>query len=601
MKTLIAIILTVGLLATAGFAQPTITQVSNAASQALSPLQNSSIAQGSYFAIYGNGLAAALSTCASSKGAYANCTWPSSYPLPKAVQGTSVSVTVGGTTTDAYVEFAAQLTSTLAQVNAVLPSNTPTGTGTLTVTYNGTASNAFPITVTAQSFGTFSFNSAGSGPGIMTNAVSNAIVTPFATVKPSTASTTGDYVTIWGTGLGPADPTTEGTAPPTQTNLCGSGDTCPVTVWVAGQKATVTYAGRSGYTAVDQIDYIVPAGVQGCYVQVAVQTGSVIGNFTSIAVDPTGPTCSDGDGINYADISSMVASKGNATVASFGLLSNYVVFTIPPLPAIPWDNDTVTGVIGTYSAATLDTFQGIASVPSAGNCTVVQFEGYPPPVDPALAAVSFLDDGASLSITGPNGTQSVAQDKSGHGYEGLVGGSTIQNIFTPGTPFFLSSSYAISSGNYTVTSPGGSSVGALSSGNIPVSSAAASFVWSNQSTVTASAIPRNAPLTITWTGGDPNGFVDITAIGSTLQTGTPTATTPGALVECMAPTTAGQFVIPTYVLQMLPSTVNSKAAIPPGELLVGPASGGMKITAPTGVDAAYAFYHYIAGVNVNWQ
>jgi hypothetical protein len=53
-------------------AQPVVTQISNAASASLSvqgpqgtwqTLPNGSIAQGSYFAVYGNGLAADISTC----------------------------------------------------------------------------------------------------------------------------------------------------------------------------------------------------------------------------------------------------------------------------------------------------------------------------------------------------------------------------------------------------------------------------------------------------------------------------------------------------------------------------------------------------------
>ena len=85
-------------------------------------------------------------------------------PLPTAIMGASVSVTVGGTTVAAYPQFVSS-----GQINAVLPSNTPTGSGTLTVTYNGTPSNAFNITVAPSSFGTFAWDEEGTGPGIFTN------------------------------------------------------------------------------------------------------------------------------------------------------------------------------------------------------------------------------------------------------------------------------------------------------------------------------------------------------------------------------------------------------------------------------------------------
>lgn len=604
MKTLFAIVLTLGLLAASGFAQPTVTQVQNAASNALAPLPNAPIAPGSYFSIYGSGIGP-------STGTYWN-----PYPLPTSLGGvTAVTVTMGGTAYQAYLEFVYA-----TQINAVLPSTVPAGTGTLTVTYNGGTSKSFGITVVPRSFGTFSINEAGTGPGIMTNAVTYALVTPFSTVKP------GDYVTIWGTGLGALpDPSTEQTAAPPQTNICASTSSCPVTVWIGGVQATVTYAGRSGYTAEDQIDFIVPnepGSVQGCYVQVAVETTqgntSVVGNFTSLAVDPNGPTCSDADGIDYGTLSSVVNSKGSANVGAISLLSNFLnVSTLGLL----WDNDTVSGEIGTLSTAVIDLFEGFSLAPSSENCTVQPFEQYPPPKDPGLSYVDYLDAGGSLSITGPNGTKPVAQNctpvsstgcgTAGKGYSGLVGGATIQQLVTstnPPAPFFLNTSgwntsswaYGITSGNFTVTGPGGAAVGALSA-EVNVSSAAASFAWTNQN-ITSSAISRTSPLKITWTGGDPNGYVDITAIGSTETTTFPTATAPGVLIECIAPASAGSFTIPTYVLAALPSTVgNTTSLVPPGELLVGPASTVTSATPPTGLDALYIFYHYIQGSVAAWQ
>ena len=603
-------------MAAVGFAQPTVTQVSNAASEvpwynnALPALQNANIAQGSYFSIYGNGLAANISTCGTN---YANCLW-APYPLPTSIQGTSVSITPsGGSAIAAYIEFAAQVTSTLAQINAVMPSTVPPGSAMLTVTYNGATSAAFPITVAASSFGTFAVNQAGSGPGIITD-VNYKVLSPFHTAKP------GDYVLLWGTGLGPApDIGTEGTKAPSQTNLCAAGSTCPVTVWVAGQKASVQYAGRSGYTAEDQVVFIVPQGVQGCYVQVAVQTtsgsGSVVGNFTSMTVDPNGDPCQDADGIDYntTAIQTAINSKGSVNIGMIDLLSNYLTLDVFGTP-FQWDNDTVDGELGTFTSGVLGEFQGFTISPSVGNCSVSNFLAYPPPIDPALALVTYLNAGSQLTISGPNGMQPVPTNTNGKGYGALVGGATIADLLAGGgaNPYYLNASgwggtswtYSIESGNYTISGPGATGTNAVGafSGTIPVSSDAAAFKWTNQSSF-ANPISRTSGMTITWTGGDPNGFVDITAIGSVLLSGlTPTATTPGVLVECMAPASAGTFTVPPYVLQTLPSTAGSAAAVPPGELLVGPASGAMPFSStPTGLDAIYGFYHFIAGLNVTWQ
>src|SRR5579871_935607 len=118
--------------------QPVVTQISNAASASLNVLAevtsihvdgtwlsvpNASIAQGSYFSVYGSNFGADSTTCGAG---FANCFW-NPYPLPTNIQGTSVNVTVGSTTVQAFIEFAAQTGATSSQINAVLPSTTPIG------------------------------------------------------------------------------------------------------------------------------------------------------------------------------------------------------------------------------------------------------------------------------------------------------------------------------------------------------------------------------------------------------------------------------------------------------------------------------------------
>ena len=588
MKTIRAIVLTLGLFAAVAYAQPTIGGIANAASYSLSPLPNSSIAQGSFFAIFGTGM-----------GPSTAAIWKP-YPVPTTLGGSTVNVTVGSTTVPAFLYF-----TSAGQINAVMPSVTPTGTGTIAVTYNGQTSATVPITVVPSSFGTFSVNEAGSGPGIITDA--NYVVNSIThTAKP------GQAMIIWGTGLGPApDPSTEGSAGPCPAGCDLRGPNLSVTVWVGSQKASVAYAGRSQYTAEDEVVFTVPAsGALGCYVQVAVQSGppggtQVVSNFTSVAVDPTGPTCSDADGVSVGDLSAALASKGSANVAAISLLSNFLNLTIGGALNLQWDNDTVEANIGTFKQSVLDESQGFTLSPSVNSCTVSPFRGFPPPSDPALALETYLDAGNPLSVKGPNGTQTVPKNTNGNGYGGLVGGGTVSQLLTGGeiAPFFLSSTYGISSGTYTVTAPGGNSVGAFTA-SIDVSSNAADFVWTNEKTVGTSAIDRSQPLTITWTGGDPNGFVDITAIGSTATAsgGPVTGVTPGTLVECLVSASAGTFTIPTFVLSALPSTQASASIIPPGELLVGPASGAIPVTpTPSGLDAAYIFYHFIQGLNVGWK
>ena len=607
-----------------GFVQPTVTQISNAASESLSvpgpqgewnTLPNGAIAQGSYFTIYGNGFGGDASVCGAS---YQDCYWHP-YPLPTQIHGASVRVTIGqNAPVMAYLEFAAQFSS-YSQINAILPSTTPIGAGTLTVSYNGQTSAPVPINVVASSFGAFTLNEAGSGPAIITHA-NYAQVTPFNTAKP------GEAVILWGTGLGPApDPGTEPNAGPCP-NACDlRGANLAVTVWVGNQQADIYYAGRApGYTGEDEIVFYVPSNVTtGCNVSVAVQSGppggtQITSNFTSMAVDAKGGTCDDTDGVNMSDIVSAVQSKSSANVAAIGLLSNFWNIHVNAGTVVHWDNDTVDAQIGTFGTAALELFRGFTRVPSVNSCTVIPYQGYPPPADYGLGYVTYLDAGSALSILGPIGTQLVPKNADGNGYDGLVGGLPggvhVLDITGGTAPFYYDSTQngdgtfnltGLASGSYMVTAPGGTAVSSFA-GTIDVSPAAASFVWTNSSTfnnqTSTVLIPRDAPLSITWTGGDPQGYVDITLLGSTVQNTLPSQTDPEPAVyaECVVPTSIGSFNVPTYVLQALPS--NSSGSELSGAVLVGQTSPVTKITpTPAGLDAAYLYYRMISGYTVQWQ
>lgn len=153
-KTHLLLLASTLLFSAPAFAQPAIAGlgVRNGASYALPGLPSSSIAQGSIFVIFGQRLGPEQKVDVDR------------FPLPTAngLAGTSIQVTVAGTSVDAIMLYTLS-----TQVSAVLPSNTPIGTGTVTVTYNGQRSAPAPITVTRSSVGLFVFNMAGSGPAIL--------------------------------------------------------------------------------------------------------------------------------------------------------------------------------------------------------------------------------------------------------------------------------------------------------------------------------------------------------------------------------------------------------------------------------------------------
>jgi uncharacterized protein (TIGR03437 family) len=244
-------------------AQVTLSAAVNAASYLNASLPNGNLTEGGAFVVFGKGLGPAT------------VSEVSAFPLPNTLAGTSINVTVGGTTVPCIMLY------TLAtQVAAVLPSSTPVGSGTMVVTYNGASSAPLNINVVAHDFGVFAVNQSGSGPGVLVEAITNVVNSTTAAANP------GDLIDIWGTGLGPV--TGNEAAGP----LPGNIPNLNLQVFVGSQQATVMYAGRSGCcTGLDEIEISVPAGVTGCAVPVYVVDGGVSSNFTTMSIAQSGSTC----------------------------------------------------------------------------------------------------------------------------------------------------------------------------------------------------------------------------------------------------------------------------------------------------------------------
>ena len=236
----------------------------NAASDAFPGSPNSSIAQGSIFSIYGSNLGPSSSPAVA-------------YPLQSALGGVSVAVTsYTGSSVNALPIFVAP-----GLVNAILPGTATVGVASLTVTYNGKTSQPASLTVVANSFGIFSVGSNGTGVGVITD-------TSYQLYSLNFAAGPGSTAVLWGTGLG-ASPGDNGAGPPPQINM----PSLPLSVYVGTQTATVSYQGRAAFTGEDQINFVIPAGVTGCYVPVTVQVGIIVSNFVTMPIAPAGQSCPD--------------------------------------------------------------------------------------------------------------------------------------------------------------------------------------------------------------------------------------------------------------------------------------------------------------------
>ncbi len=285
---------------------PTITAVLNNYSSILPGLPNYGIAPGAIFVVYGSNLSTQPATPLQSSA---------SPGLPKTLNGTSVSVTVKGTTATPAIYYTSP-----TQVAAVLPSTTPVGTGTITVTSGTQTSAVAPIQVVQSAFGLDTLLGTGTGPGVVEDANFNVLL-------PSASATPGQSIILWGSGIGADTANDDNTYPQKQDDLTSA---LGLKVYIGGIQANVAYAGRSQYPGLDQINVMVPNNVAlGCGVSVVVTAGTALitSNVATIPVAASGGACSDPN----------IGISGTITLTVSGVFGS-ITNTIPPNATTPFKN-----------------------------------------------------------------------------------------------------------------------------------------------------------------------------------------------------------------------------------------------------------------------
>jgi uncharacterized protein (TIGR03437 family) len=483
--------------------------VVNAASYLTAAFSNYGLARGSLFLVFGSALGPQTLVSAT-------------YPLPTSdgLAGTRVLLSVGG-----YTAACPMVYTSSSQVAALVPSDAPEGDGTVVVAYQNLASTSVPVHLVHSAFGIFTVNLAGAGPAVLQNFVSQTS-TPLNTLL--TSAHPGQTVILWGTGLGPASgDETAGPVPgalPFLDNL-----------YVGSQAASVRYAGRSGCCAgVDQIVFDIPAGVSGCYVPVAAVTGGVVSNMGTISIAAAGNECDDPLSFRATDLTLLerngVLRTGQTTLSrtmAFGGSAGQLELDASFLS---FDAPTLTAALGPLK-------------PSLGSCYLSATK-----LNADLSGLPHgtgLDAGAFITANGPTGSI-TATDSS------------------PGNYTMLGSLGNLLAGIYQFAGSGGTGVGAFQS-NLNV---VAGLQWTNASSFATGTVSTAQPVTVTWTGGDPNGYVtlQITSANSVYN----------ASIQCNAPMAAGSFTVPAYLM----GTVFQST----GAIALTSVSGRASISA-TGLDA----------------
>ncbi|MGH9721841.1 MAG: hypothetical protein ACRD8O_16655, partial [Bryobacteraceae bacterium] len=369
---------------------------------------------------------------------------------------------------------------------------------------------------------------------------------------------------LWGTGLGPVSGN-EGAAP-----LPGD-QSVDIEVFAGGRRATVSYKGRSGCCAgIDQIAFIVPDGVEGCYVPLVVRAGGVVSNFVSMAVAASGSTCSDPFSYSQEDLQKLQTS-GSFRSGGVTLSRSISKFTFQTT-TIESRTDSGSGSFIRWDPATL--LANVGQTPTLGSCTLNTYRG-----TPNIPTFTLLDAGQVLNLSGPKGNKQLTRQFGV--YSATLGGGTP----IPGGPA-VQPDY-LDPGEYTVDNgSGGADVGGFRARvTVPVA-----LVWTNQDSITT--VARAQDLRITWTGGDGRDFVIMTGSSST---GTDPRNLTSSSFTCIERVSAGGFTIPSYVVGSLPASEQ-------GFLSVGTFSSAEnnRFTAP-GLDQGSFNYNFNSSKSVRYQ
>jgi uncharacterized protein (TIGR03437 family) len=512
-----------------------IVSVSNAASRIPTGFPSYGIAQGAVFSVIGTGVGQDPPTQAT-------------FPLPTAagLSGVSIKITVGSTSVNAIMVYVSA-----NEVDAILPSNTPVGAGTITVTNGGASANT-PITVVPAAFGIFTTPPGGFGLALAFTTADDGTT---AMISPAQPAQPGQTVTLAGTGLGAIS------GDETQSGAGGTPNATPV-VWVGNQQVAATSSGRGsccagldptypipqGIASWDLISFVVPSGVSGCTVSVAVQVANMISNAPSIAIAGSNGMCYDLSGISLDPttlsgtiktglegftrvVTRIYGAAGTSVITSDGGAASFQAVTFDPTLALLPAN------LLAFSAAFV-----------TGNCTAQVFRfdrSNPPPTPPAGnpgTPPTFLDAGPAINVTGPVAAMPMKKVQNA-GYGGQFAlinsiplGSGLPPITSGGPPF-------LNPGNYTLDNgAGGADIGPFS----------VNFVgppllnWDNIDQVTT--INRAQGVDIKWSGTDPTTIVGIGGAVTIIQG---TVSLSGSF-QCTEKASAGHFVIPPWVTLSMP-------------------------------------------------
>jgi len=271
--------------------------------------------------------------------------------------------------------------------------------------------------------------------------------------------------------------------------------------------------------------------VVGCAVPVTFRSGNVVSNTTTVSLAESGSTCTPANpGFSGEEDYRNWFLSGTLSSGSIGMQRSVSVTPSYTLNGVEIEGSTSRAdSVGAnfYRFTVAPGGAGYGSnfdIANYGACTVYSFRGQAPSLQ-----AEALDAGDPISMSGPPG--SFTLDK-----------AAFDDVISYSLPLDQTGT-TIVPGTYMFNGPGGPDVGGFSVDlDVPEP-----LIWTNQEGLFE--VERNGGVTVTWSGGDPSGYVQVYGY-SIVQVDETNGI--GASFACTAPTTDGAFTVPSYILLALP-------------------------------------------------
>jgi hypothetical protein len=232
------------------------------------------------------------------------------------------------------------------------------------------------------------------------------------------------------------------------------------------------------------------------------------------------------------------APTGITKAGGFSLIRAEGRVSAGPVGTVATTSDLFSGGFQSTDHSKLTPIQ--SQVTNIDPCIITQLGQPVVPQDPT--AVTSLDAGPVVNLTGPNGSKQFPAAKNAYG--GILGGGLALPIpgFPPPPPLYLDP------GTYTIDNGGGGADIGPFTATLTVPNPL--FVWTNADDNLT--IDRSAGVDVVWTGGDPATKVFIS--GSVAQFDAAFKVTGGAAFACVVDNSAGHFLVSSDVLGLLPAS-----------------------------------------------